>query len=77
MSEALISSRKTRERQRRCGSVGLSEERRVESCRLTPLARAKVRSQVLLRIIRPRGDDKSNYEGDWGFKCKVEGKVDV
>ena len=77
MSEAPISSRKTRERQRRCGSVELFEERRVESCRLTPLARAKVGSQVLLRIIRPRGDDESNYEGDWGFKCKFEGKVDV
>ena len=63
MSEALISSQKTRERQRRCGSVDCSK-RGTSSLALTPLARAKVTSQVLLGIIRRRDHDKSNYEGD-------------
>ena len=42
---------------------GLFEERHVGSGS-DSLARAKVTSQVLLGIIRPRDHDKSNYEGD-------------
>jgi hypothetical protein len=63
MSEAPVSSQKTRERQRRCGSVDCSK-RGTSGLALTPLVRAKVASQVLLGIIRSRDQDKSNYEGD-------------